>query len=184
MEIKTKAGRLKTEDELQEEAIDKLIEALEGMSEDAALDLGNAYRSSDYTDPLYVNDEDTINDELRGLDAYTILQMAEDWNENDQYFSGNGYGEFGTTDDVWENVDLEDLATDLLEGAYSRLVTDDIQEILDDYEETLEKINNYNEGRALAEEVIRKFVNCQADITDLLQALEKLARTDEYWKEE
>ena len=121
MEIKVK-GKLKTEEQLRDEVIDKLIEALEGLDEDAALDLGNAYRSSDYTDPLYVNDENTINDELRGVDAYTILQMAENWNENDQYFSGSAYGDFGTTDDVWENVDLEDLATDLLEGAYSRLV--------------------------------------------------------------
>ena len=184
MEIKVKGGKLKTEEQLRDEAIDKLVEALEEMDEDEALDLGNAYRSSDYTDPLCVNDEDTINDELRGLDAYTILQMAENWNENDQYFSGNGYGEFGTTDDVWEGIDLEDLADDLLNGAYHRHITSDIQEILDDFEEALEKLNNYNEGRALAEEVVRKYVNCEASVTDLLQTLEKLVRTDNYWKEE
>lgn len=188
MEIKVK-GRLKTEEQLRDEAIDKLIEALEEMDEDDALNLGNAYREDNYDCPLYVNDEDNLNSELEGKNPYEILQMAEGWDECDSYFgidgwNEHGWNELGTTSDVWEGVDLETLAKDLLDGNYHRHITSDIQEILDDYEEALEKINNYNEGRALAEEVVRKYVNCEASVTDLLQTLEKLVRTDDYWKEE
>lgn len=184
MEIKTKSGNLKTEDELREEVIDKLVDALEEMDGDDALNIGNAYREDNHDSPLYVNDEDNINDELYGKDPYDILQMAGNWDECDDYFSCDGWGELGTTNDVWEGIDLEDLADDLVEGRYTRHITTDIQEILDDYEEALNKLENYNEGRALAEEVINRYVNCEADVTDLLQVLDKLARTDEYWKEE
>lgn len=183
MEIKVK-GRLKTEDELREEVIDKLVDALEEMDDDDALNLGNAYRENNGDTELYVNDEDNLNSELAGKDPYDILQMASNWDEGDDYFGIDSWNELGTTSDVWEGVDMEDLADDLLEGHYRRHVTSDIQEILDDYEEALEKLNNYNEGRALAEEVVRKYVNCEATVTDLLQALDKLARTDEYWAEE
>lgn len=183
MEIRVN-GRLKIKDELWEEAVNKLVEVLENMNEDEALDLGNAYRENNHDCPLYINDEDNLNDELDGKDPYEILQMADNWDENDSYFGIDGWNELGTTDNVWQNIDLEDLAKDLLDGDYHRRITDDIQEILDDYEEALEKLENYNEGRALAEDVVRKYVNCEASVTDLLQALDKLAKTDEYWKEE
>ena len=183
MEIKVN-GRLKIKDELWEEAVNKLVDALEEMSEDEALNLGNAYREDNHDCPLYVNDEDNLNDELDGRDPYEILQMASNWDEYDGYFSCDNWGELGTTDNVWENVDLEDLAKDLIDGDYHRHITSDIQEILDDYEEALNKLENYNEGRALAEDVVKRYVNCEASVTDLLQALDKLARTDEYWKEE
>ncbi len=183
MEIRVK-GRLKTENELRAEVIDQLVDALTDMDEDEALDLGNAYREDNHDVILYINDEDNINSELDGRDPYEILRMAEDWNECDEYFACGEWGDLGSTDDVWENVDLENLANDLVEGHYHRHITSDIQEILDDYEEAIEKLNNYNEGRALAEDVVRKYVNCKASVTDLLQALDKLAKTDEYWKGE
>lgn len=183
MEIRKKNGKLRTEYELREEVIDNLVDALEDLNDDEALDLGNAYREDDHDVILYINDEDNINRELNGRDPYEILRMAEDWNECDEYFACGEWGDLGSTDDVWKNVDLEDLANDLVEGHYTRHTTSAIQEILDDYEEALEKLNNYNEGRALAEDVVRKYVNCEADVTDLLQALDKLAKTDEYWKE-
>lgn len=183
MEIR-KNGKLRTEKELHEEVIDKLVEALENLDEDEALDLGNAYRVANHDAELYVNDEDNVNSELDGMDPYDILCNAGNWDENDGYFSSDRWGDFGTTDEVWENVTLEDLAEDLLEGRYRSSITTDIQEILEDYEEALEKLENYNEGRVLAEEVVRKYVNCEASVTDLLQALDKLAKTDEYWKED
>ena len=183
MEIKVK-GKLKTEEQLKDEVIDKLVEALENMDEDDALNLGNAYRESNHDGPLYINDEDNLNDELDGKDPYEILRMAYNWDENDSYFGIDCWNELGTTSNVWEGVDLEDLAGDLLDGDYHRHITDDIHEILDDYEEALNKLENYNEGRALAEEVVRKYVNCEASVTDLLQTLEKLVRTDDYWKED
>lgn len=183
MEIR-KNGKLRTEDELREEVIDKLVDALEDLDCDEALELGNAYREDNHDAILYTNDEDNINSELDGRDPYEILRMAEGWDECDSYFTCGEWGDLGSTDDVWENVDLETLASDLIDGDYHRHISDDIQEILDDYEEALEKLNNYNEGRLLAEEVVRKYVNCQATVTDLLQTLDKLAKTDEYWKEE
>lgn len=183
MEIKTK-GRLKTEDELREEVIDKLIDTLEDLNDDAVFELANAYRESNHDAVLYVNDEDNLNSELSGKDPYDIMQMAFNWNECDAYFSIDQWDDLNTTDDVWEGIDLEDLANDLIDGSYHRHITSDIQEILDDYEEALEKIENYNKGRVLAEEVVRKYVNCEATVTDLLQTLDKLAKTDEYWAEE
>ena len=183
MEIKVK-GKLKTEEQLRDEAIDALVDELENLDEDDALELGNAYRRANHDAELMVNDEDNLNSELDGKDPYEILQMAGNWNECDDYFSCDSWGDFGTTSDVWENVDLVNLAQDLLDGDYTHERPDEIEEILDDYEEALEKLNNYNEGRALAEEVIRKYTNCQADVTDLLQCLDKLVRNDEYWKEE
>ena len=141
MEIKAE-GKLKTKDELREEVIDKLIEALEEMDEDDALNLGNAYREDNHDCPLYVNDEDNLNSELDGKDPYEILQMAYDWNENDSYFGIDGWNELGTTDDVWEGIDLGDVADALLDGDYHRHITDDIQKLLDDYEEALNKLEN------------------------------------------
>lgn len=184
MTIKTKSGRLKTEDELREEVIEELVEVLEELDEDDALELGNAYRRANRDAELMVNDEDNLNSELEGRDPYEILQMASDWNEYDGYFSCDSWCDFGTTDNVWENVDLDDLADDIIEGDYRPYTTNEIQEIVEEYEKAVEELRNYNEGRIMAEEVIRKFVNCEADVTDLLQTLEKLVRTDEYWKKE
>ena len=65
MEIR-KNGKLRTEDELREEVIDKLVDALEDLADDDdALNLGNAYREDNHDSPLCVNDEDNINDEWR-----------------------------------------------------------------------------------------------------------------------
>lgn len=183
MEIKVK-GRLKSEEQLRDEAIDALVDALEDLDSDDALELGNAYRRANHDAELMVNDEDNLNSELDGKDPFEILQMAENWDECDGYFSCDSWGDFGTTDDVWENVDLCDLAQDLLDGRYERSTPNEITEIVEEFEEALEKLENYNEGRALAEDVVRKYVNCEASVTDLLQALDKLAKTDEYWKEE
>lgn len=185
MTIKTKVGKLKSVDELTDEAVDQIVEFLEDNSyEDWALGLGNAYRDNNHYPTLYENEEYTLNDELRNLDPYQLLRMgADDWSSSDDYFMYDGY-DLSTTDDVWYDVDLEDFARDILDGDYYRHIPSDLQDIVDEYEEAKEKIENYNEGRAVAEEIIAKFTNCEADVTDLLQALDKLTRTDEYWKEE
>ena len=87
------------------------------------------------------------------------------------------------TNDVWEDVDTSDLARDILNGNYSHYLNSDIKDILDEYEEAEEEIENYNPYRAMCEEVIQRYVNCEADVTDLLQTLDKLAKTDDAWEE-
>lgn len=183
MEIKVN-GRLRTKDELREEAVDMLVSALEDLDSDDALELGNAYRVANHDNELYTNDEDNINSELEGKDPYEILQMASSWSDCDDYFSRDSYDELGTTNDVWEGIDMNDLADDLINGCYGSKITEDITDILDEYEEALEALDNYNEGRLMAEEVIKKYVNCEATVTDLLQCLDKLVRNDDYWAEE
>lgn len=185
MTIKTNTGKLKTLDELTDETVDQIVEFLEDNSyEDYALGLGNAYRENNHYSVLYENEEDVLNGELQNLNPYQLLNMgADDWCSSDAYFRYDGY-DLSTTDDVWDDVDLEDFARDILDGYYYNDIPRELQDIVDEYEETKEKIENYNEGRAMAEEVIAKFTNCEADVTDLLQTLDKLVRNDDYWKEE
>ena len=185
MTIKTNVGKLKSIDELTDEAVDTIVEFLEdNQYEDWALPMGNAYRDNNHYPNLYENEEYSLNEELGRLDPYELLRMgADDWCESADYFRYDGY-DLSTTDDVWEDVDLEDFARDILDGDYFRHLPDALQEIVDEYEEAKEKIENYNEGRAMAEEVIAKFTNCEADVTDLLQCLDKLVRNDDYWSEE
>ena len=87
--------------------------------------------------------------------------------------------------DLWEDLDDYEVARDLLtEDFVPECMPREISEIIDEYKEALEELENYNPYRAMCEEVVRKYVNCEADVTDLLQTLDKLARTDEAWKEE
>ena len=69
-------------------------------------------------------------------------------------------------------------------GAVLFVLDDDIKEILDDYEEAKEFLENLNPYRAKGEEVIARFMNCEADVTDLLQYIDKLVKDDNAWKEE
>lgn len=181
MEIKNENGKLKTLEELYEEAIEMIIDVLEDFSEEEQLDIGNAYREMQNYSKLYTNDDTTINEELEGVDPWELLRLGEDWDSSDGYFTWDGYDLY-TTDDIWEDADPDDIARALLEGdmnaRYRELVW-----ALDEYDEAKEEIENYNPYRAMCEEVVARFVNCEADVTDLLQTLDKLAKTDEAWKE-
>lgn len=186
MEIKNDNGTIKTLDELRDEVIDALVEVLENLDDDEALDLGNEFRDADGMDILHKNYEEELNDVLDGWSPYDLLNAGHnDWSDYDDYFALGDWGAFETTDDVWAGIELEDLAEEMLNGTFTpKNMPDDAQEILDEYEEAKEKLENYNPYRAECQEVINKFVNCEADVTDLLQMLDRLARTDEAWAKE
>lgn len=179
MEIKKENGKLKTVDELYEEAKELIVDELDCMSSDDALYLGNEIRERNCYETLYENTRSCINDVLEGEEPYDIL--TSDWDECSDYFTYNG--EFNMTDDVWEDLDTDEIADDILEGNYRNYLTSDIKDIVDEYEDLKEQIENYNPYRAMCEEVVARYMNCEADVTDLLQTLDKLAKTDEAWEE-
>ena len=178
MEIKNENG-IKTVEELYDEAKELIVEELDCMSTEDALYLGNEIRERNSYDTLYENKRSCINEVLEGEEPYDIL--TSDWDDYSDFFTWDG--SFNMTDDVWYDLDTNDIANDILNGEYYNYITSDIKDILDEYEEIKEEIENYNPYRAMCEEVIAKYTNCEADVTDLLQTLDKLAKTDEAWEE-
>lgn len=179
MDIKKENGKLKTVEELYEEAKELIVDELDTMSTEDALYLGNEIRDRNSYDTLYENNRSCVNDVLEGEEPYDIL--TSDWDSYSDYFTWDG--DFNMTDDVWYDLDTDEIADDILDGSYYNYITSDIKDILDEYEEAKEEIENYNPYRAMCEEVIQRYVNCEADITDLLQTLDKLAKTDDAWEE-
>lgn len=180
MEIKREDGKLKTFDELWDEAKEYIEDELNSMREEDAMPLGNEIRGRNHYDTLYVNNEETVNDVLDGETPWNILNDSG-WESGYDYFTYD-YG-FNMTDDVWYDLDTEDIAEGILEGEWYNYLPFDLKCYVDEYEEAKEELENYNPDRAMVEEVIRKYVNCEADVTDLLQTLDKLARNDELWEE-
>lgn len=178
MEIKNENGKLKTVEELYDEAKELIVDELDSMSNEDALYLGNEIRDRNNYDRLYENNEEGVNEVLEGVDPWDILNS--DWDDCSEFFTYDY--EFNMTDDVWEDLDTDEIADDILDGNYRKYLTSDIKDIVDEYEELREQIENYNPYRAMCEEVIARYVNCEADVTDLLQTLDKLAKTDEAWE--
>ena len=183
MEIKNADGTIKTLEELQEDAVERMIDELDCLSTTNQIELGNDWRDTRNYTYLYENNEENINDALDGLDPYQVLQLGEDYSSYDDFFLFDGW-DLTMTDDVWYDIDPDELARELLlEDFVPNYMPSEIQEVIDEYNEAKELIENYNPYRAMCEEVVRKYVNCEADVTDLLQTLDKLARTDEAWEE-
>ena len=183
MEIKNEIGEIKTVDELLEDAVERMIDELDCLSTTNQIELGNDWRDTRNYTYLYENNEENINDALDGLDPYQVLQLGEDYSSYDDFFLFDGW-DLTMTDDVWYDIDEDELARELLlEDFVPNYMPSEIQEVIDEYNEAKELIENYNPYRAMCEEVVRKYVNCEADGTDLLQTLDKLARTDEAWEE-
>lgn len=179
MEIKNENGKLKTVEELYDEAKELIVDELDCMSTEDALYLGNEIRDRNSYDTLYENKRSYINEVLEGEEPYDIL--TSDWDDYSDFFTLDG--SFNMTDDVWYDLDTDEIADDILNGEYYNYITSDIKDILDEYEELKEQIENYNPYRAMCEEVVARYVNCEADVTDLLQTLDKLAKTDDAWEE-
>lgn len=179
MEIKYEDGTLKTVEDLYKEAKELIVSELDCMGTEDALYLGNEIRDRNSYDTLYKNERSCINDILDGEEPYDIL--TSDWDDCADFFTWDG--DFNMTDDVWYDLDTDEIADDILDGNYYNYITSDIKDILDEYEEAKEKIENYNPYRAMCEEVITRYVNGEADVTDLLQTLDKLAKSDDAWEE-
>lgn len=180
MEIRHENGKLKTLDELWDEAKETVIEELDTMLNEYALYLGNEIRDRNNYARLYENNEECLNEQLEGLDPYEVLNL--DWDYSDEFFTWDG-SDLNMTNDVWYDLDTDDIAEEILEGSYYKYLPSDLKDYVDEYEDAKEILENYNPTKAKVEEVIRKYVNCQADVTDLLQTLDMLARNDELWEE-
>ena len=183
MEIKNENGKLKTLDQLFDEAVDMMVEVLDDLSTEEQLDIGNEYRDKNSYATLYENMESNLNDILEGMDPADLLRMGhEDWDDYSDFFTYDY--DLNMTDDVWYDIEEDDLARELLSDTFRpRYLPSEVRDLIDEYEEAKEEIENYNPNKAMVEEVIKRYVNCEADVTDLLQTLDKLARNDELWEE-
>lgn len=175
-------GKYISTDRLRELAIKEIVSELTCMDEDDALYLSNRVRYLEDYDRLYKNDSEGVNEALDGWTPWDCLR--EDYDSYASYF----YMDCGMTftDDVWDGLDEEEIADNILNGCYVDYLTDDISEILNDYDEAKDFLEGLNPYRIEGEELIAKFTNCEADVTDLLQYISKLVKNDdgEVWKEE
>ncbi len=181
MEIIKKSGALKTEDELYEEAVVLLIDALEDLSEEEQIVIGNAYRSMG-SPRLYCNDSDTLENELSDLSIWELLEVGQSWSNCDDYFTWDG-SELQTTNDIWIDADTDDVARAILDGEISAKYMV-LANIVEDYKQAKEQIKHFNPWRAMCAEVVKKFTEGTASVTDLLQTLNKLATSDDAWRKE
>ena len=176
-------GKFRSIDDLNEEAVERMVDAIENLDDSEALELSNYYRDIDYCDHLHANDEENLNDVLSGMNPYDILQI--DYDAYADYFSEDGYGDVEFTNDVWSGVDVEDAARAILGGEIKyHDLPGSIQDVYDEYEAARDALYNVREERKQAAQVISDYVNCKADVTDLLQMLDKLVRNDEIWGED
>lgn len=180
-ELRKENGQYITQDQLYDLAKDAIIEELDDMDEDDALELGNVCRERHRYNILYKNDEDNLNDQLGGEDAWTLLNL--DWSDYEEYFTWDGY-DLCTTDDIWDDVGEENLAKAILDGEYSEHLTGNLEDILSAYEEAKEVLENLNPHREGARKVLNDYLNCKADVADLLQCIDKLVRNDAVWNGE
>lgn len=181
MEIKNENGKLKTVEELYDEAKEMIVDELDNMDSDDALKLGNAIRDCKGYETLYENNEENINEQLEDWNPWDIIQLNYD--DYSDYFYMD-YGEPDFTDDVWCDLDTDEIADDILNGDYRNYLTSDIKDIVDEYEDLKEQIKNYNPFRAEGEELLKRYVNCGADVTDLLQYIDRLVKNDDVWSKE
>lgn len=181
MEIIKKSGVLKTEDELYEEAVELLVDALEDLSEEEQIVIGNAYREMG-SPTLYCNDSATVDNEFSDLSPWELLQLGQSWSEYDDYFIYDG-DNLQTTDDIWIDADTDDVARAILDGEISAKYMV-LANIVEEYKQAKEQIEHYNPWRAMCTEVVKKFTDGTASVADLLQTLDKLAKSEDAWRKE
>lgn len=183
MEIKNDDGKLKTLDQLYDEAVDMMVDVLDDLSTEDQLDIGNEYRDRNSYAILYKNTESSLKDVLDGTDPADLLRMGhEDWDDYSDFFTYD-YG-LNMTDDVWYDIDEENLARKLLSGDFNpRYLPSDVRELVDEYETAKEEIENYNPMRTEGINLLVKYVNGEADVTDLLQYIDRLVKDESVWEE-
>jgi hypothetical protein len=112
-----------------EDIKEKVMKVLEALDDDSTVDMWNQYCSEvNYDDDIiYPLDEWTINDVLlRCVDGA--------FNVNDDWFYCNGYGNIVSTDDIFDQVDLGELA-DYIIDEENALGNSDIEDILEEAKE-------------------------------------------------
>lgn len=177
--LKNEDGTYKTLDDLCDDVAELVYDALDTLCEGDQLDIGNRWRDDNNYDILHRLDEYEVNEVLCNCEPWEILNMEIDkW---DDYFIYDGW-DFKTTDDVWYDIDLERLADAIVNGSFDSEYRE-IEDILEEYAEAKEELENLNEYRESAREVLVKFTNCEADWKDLYAVLEKIVNTDDAWAE-
>lgn len=179
-EMKKENGRYLTYDELYDLAKEQLIDELENMSTSDAIYLGNEIRDNNRYERLYENNEENINEVLDGWSPWDIINV--DYDGYSDFFTFDGY-DIDFTDDVWYDLETDEVAEAILDGGYSRYINSDIRDLLDDYEEAKDWIENFNPIREAGAVILAKYVNCEADVTDLLQFIDNLVRNEDAWEE-
>ena len=132
---------------------------------------------------MYENTEDVINEVLGKLDPYDLLEMGNyDWDRQSDYFTYND-GDMEMTDDVWYDIEQEDVASAILEEEITPEVTlEGLKEIIKDYNDTIEEWRKTNTYRERARVLVTKFKNHEATPMELLEFVEVLVNTDEIWR--
>lgn len=177
-----KNGKLISQDDLREQAVEKLVGIFDDMSIDDLLELCNYYREENDEEIAREFNEDNINEALEDWSPWDILNLGNDISWSYDYFRPNRWGDdLEFTDDVTDGLDLEDVAEwileEYIEGGYSRRYLDyDGRELLDAYEEASRKIEELSQYPMMIERVIKDYKNCEADQYDLIYTLEKILR--------
>lgn len=115
----------------------KVIKVLEALDDDSTVDMWNRYCSEvNYDDEvIYSLDEWTINDIFYMQKPWDILRCLDGtFNVNDDWFYYNGYGNIVSTYDIFDQVDLDDLA-DYIIDEENALGNSDIEDILEEAKE-------------------------------------------------
>lgn len=176
-------GTVMTADEIEDYFIERMIDEMDTLDTDDLLDLCNQYREENSLPRLYYNDYGELDDVLCDVSPSDLLYMGrDDWESSDEFFQYTYGSGLSTTDDVYEGIDREDVARDILIEEFEPDNLD-VEDLLEEYKQAKLALKNCNVYRIETEEVIRKYTNCEADVTDLLQMLSKLARTNDVWKD-
>lgn len=176
-DLKDQNGKYKTLDELKDEAMRVVADALENLDDTEQLEIGNEWRENNGYACLHILDEVEVNDALEDCEPWEILNFERGkW---DDYFSYDGF-DFCTTSDVWEDIDVDDLSEEIVNGGIDTSCRE-IEEILAEYHEAIVFLENLNEYREMAREVLVKFTAGEAGWNDLYACLDKLVKTDEAW---
>lgn len=121
-----------------EDIREKVLKVLEALDDDSTVDMWNQYCSevNYYDDMIYSLDECTINDICYMKKPWDILKCLDgEFNAiNDDWFYYNGYGNVVSTDDIFDKVDLDDLA-DYIIDEENALGNSDIEAILEEAKE-------------------------------------------------
>lgn len=179
-EIKNENGEYKTLEELRDEVKDEIIDELNSMDDSDALCLGNYIREKNGDNLLHENCDDEIDEVFSDWSPSDILNM--DYDSGSEFFYLD-YGDPVFTDDVWEDLDTDEIAEKILDGeTFGENITWDMKDIITDYVEAKKYLENLNPYRIEGEELLIKFSNGEADVTDLLQYIDRLTKTDEAWR--
>ena len=159
------------------------------MDSEEALELANEVRDENGGYRLYENTRSELNDQLCDFEPYDLLTMGYD--EYEDYFYLGGWGdEVEFTSDPWYDVDVEDLAREIESAVeeeehipYFDYLPREILDLCEEYEEA-RKLLGRNPHRVEGEELLARYTNCEADVTDLLQYISRITKNDEVWAEE